>query len=508
MIPISKISRNEVMMKVLKSHIYKDITSILASDKQEWKSNQRMLIFARTLSLFPSKSNYCHTANRLLHFMEKNVKSIPLILEIMKDEGEDEEIITNVEFLHENPTIKTSQEVSELCKILGTYIKYSGVLKLKDSFIQSMDMIDDEENMSSNIETINKLATDINRAYTSINVSETIHTFDSNDLQSMEFIVARAIDNRSPDKILITSFKGLNNLLSPGYISGGVYVYTALPANYKSGILLQSHIDVCMHNGHIKKMTGEKTPISFYISMENSMEQTILRLWALLYPNTDISMFPIEESCKMINDALTKEGIRSVILYYGYREKSAVEIGQIIQSFNDDENIAIALFLDYIKRVRPHRNDSVATSSEKMELGVVMNELKTEAVRLNIPIVTGHQLNRQAAAGVDAIVAKGGYNKTEEALGRSMIANAWDILEVAEWVGMMNIENNGENKFLSISIAKQRDKAQECDNTLLGIKQPFISADSFALKSDIAEQVANCIPIHLHRQAVNYMSKI
>ena len=207
-------------------------------------------------------------------------------------------------------------------------------------------------------------------------------------------------------------------------MSGCLYIYAALPGCYKSGILLQSHIDTCKYNEHIKHTTNGKTPISMYISMENTMSQTIRRLWSLLYPNADLSMFSVDEAMEMINKELTQVGFRSVILYYGYREKSTADLYDIIRGFNDDNNQVVALYLDYIKRIRSARTDAAVTQSEKSELHAIMNELKTLASQFDIPVVSGHQLNRAAAQAVDELIKAGGYSKTSDALGRSNIGTA------------------------------------------------------------------------------------
>lgn len=414
-------------MRTLKNAIYKNIASILVSDKDEFKNSQNLVLFSRVITVYPSKSIFCLVTHRVIHFMERNVKSIPLMIEIMRDEGEDDEIISNIEMLRKNPTIKTSTEVMELCRILSDYIKYEKILKVKNSFIQSLDMIDEdmeESNLRQTVDTLYKLSTEITQAYHTANVTQVSHTFDTKDPEAMKYVVAEARDMRKPDKVVITGIRALNQLLSPGYLSGCLYVYAGLPGNYKSGILLESHVDTCKYNAHLKKATNGKTPISMYISMENTMAQTVLRLWSILFPGADISTYSVDDSAKMIDDALTSQGIRSVILYYGYREKSTYDIGQIIQSYNDDENEVVALYLDYIKRVRPGRTDAAATASEKTELNAIMNELKLICSQYNIPIVTGHQLNRMAATAVDSLAANGGYNRSDEAIGRSHVGSA------------------------------------------------------------------------------------
>ena len=338
----------------------------------------------------------------------------------MRDEGEDEEIITNIEFLRDNPTIKTQAEVTRLCTVLADYIKFSKILKLKNSFISTLDMIDDDDaNIKADVDTLYKLSTEIVNAYNVTNIANVSHTFDTNDTEAMKNVVAETKDVRSADKVILTGIRGLNTLLSPGYLSGCLYVYAGLPGNYKSGILLKSHVDTLRFNEHLKKTTNGKTPISMYISMENTMAQTVRRLWSLLFPTADMSMFSVDEITEMINNTLTEKGMRSVILYYGYREKSTADLANIIRSYNDENNEVVAVHLDYIKRIRPGRTDAAAT-----ELNAIMNELKLICSQFNIPIVTGHQLNREAARMVDETIRNGGFNKTDQALSRSQIGTA------------------------------------------------------------------------------------
>lgn len=498
------------MAKTLKSNIYKNIASILASDRTEFKTAQNIVLFSRIISTYPSKSIYCLVAERLIHFIEKNINNVSLIVDIMKDEGEDEEIITNVEFLHNNPTIKNQSEVTRLCVVLSDYIKYAKILKLKNSFIQTLDMIneDDDTNIKNTVDSLYKISNEISNAYSSANVTTSSHSFDTKDVDAMKNVVAEAKDARSSNRVILTGIRGLNSLLSPGYLPGCVYIYAALPGNYKSGILLESHVDTCKYNEHIKDSTHGKTPISIYITMENTMAQTIRRLWGILFPTADMSMYTTDECTQMINDALTEKGIRSVILYYGYREKSTADLANIIRSYNDDENEVVAVFLDYIKRIRPARTDAAATSNEKAELHAIMNEIKVICVEFGIPIVSGHQLNRVAAQMVDSIVSNGGYNKTDTALSRSQVGTAWEVMEVADFLALMNIENNGETKSLMIKAAKQRDLDQNTDSGITAIRHPFISPQSFALRPDIMENVSLSTPIYVGKQITNFMANI
>ena len=81
-------------------------------------------------------------------------------------------------------------------------------------------------------------------------------------------------------------------------------------------------------------------------------------------------------------------------------------------------------------------------------------------------------------------------------------------MEVADFLALINIENNGETKMLMIKAAKQRDIDSSTDSTITAIRHPFISPQSFALKDDIMENVSLSIPGHLGRQVTNYMANI
>jgi hypothetical protein len=219
-------------------------------------------------------------------------------------------------------------------------------------------------------------------------------------------------------------------------------------------------------------------------------------------------MFTVKEMAEMIQNELTAKGMRSVILYYGYREKSTKDLEAIIRSYNNDKNEVVAVFLDYIKRIRSARDDAAVKSSEKSELHAIMNELKSICAEFNIPIVTGHQLNREAARMVDDIVKNGGFDKTDQALSRSQIGSSWEVQEVADCVIYMNIENNGETKNLLFKAMKQRDLDNRTDNSIIGIRHPFLTPQSFALKDDIMENVSISIPVYTGTQRINFVASI
>lgn len=415
------------MAVTLKNNLYKAILSCLVSKHKEFRCARNLITFSRAIQIYPSKSIYCLAANRIIHHYEQSVFDIDLIIEIERSECDDPELVETIKNTRENPTIKTMGEVRKLMPVLADYVKYAKMLKAKNTFLKCLDLLeeDDEYNVHEQVEALYKISSEICNAYHSVSVDDTSHSFDTSNKEQMKSVLATANDTRSSDKVIITGIRALNQILSPGYLSGCLYIYQGLPGNYKSGILLKSFVDCLRYNTHIVNSMNGKTPISMYISMENTMSQTVLRLWNLLFPTTDINTHTVETQVEMINNALTMNGMRSVILYYGYREKSAGDIANIIRSYNDENNEVVFLALDYIKRMRPTRTDFAATNSEKSELHAIMNEIKSMiCVPFSIPVVSGHQLNRAGAAAVDALIQQGGFNRSDEALGRSNTGSA------------------------------------------------------------------------------------
>lgn len=411
-------------MITLKPSIYKNIASVLTSDNDTFKSATNIILFSRVLQQYPSNTEWFQTCHRLIHYIEMNIRSVSLIIETMRDEGEDADIIKNVETVYKEQPIKTIQELTQLCSLLNDYVKYAKILKTKGSFIKSLDMLDDEDvNIHNTVEALYQMSGDIQTAYNSVNMNASANKFDSADPDGMRTAIAQAKDIRASNRVILTGVRALNNLLSPGYLGGCLYVYMALPGCYKSGILLDGHVSTCKYNTHIRETLNGKTPISMYISMENTMAQTIRRLWSLLYPNADMSMFTVDEIQEMISKEMDTHGVRSVILYYGYREKSTADLANIIRAYNTENTQVVAVFLDYIKRIRPARTDAAATASEKTELHAIMNELKTIAGNFEIPIITGHQLNRAAAQAIDTM-RKGGIGRTADGMNRSNTGSA------------------------------------------------------------------------------------
>jgi replicative DNA helicase len=137
------------------------------------------------------------------------------------------------------------------------------------------------------------------------------------------------------------------------------------------------------------------------------------------------------------------------------------------------------LSLDYIKRIRPTEKGR----DEKEELKNISNELKSLAIHYDIPVVTAHQLNRQAAATVDAALQA---NKEDLAkfLGRANIGSSWELVENADVLIILNVEKKRQTgqQYLTFKRVKIRYKDM---SDLTYFNHPFNPNNKMQLLDDI-----------------------
>ncbi len=79
-------------------------------------------------------------------------------------------------------------------------------------------------------------------------------------------------------------------------------------------------------------------------------------------------------------------------------------------------------------------------------------------------------------------------------------------MEVADWLGIINIDIVQGEKYLMIKAAKQREKDQADQSMILAYHHPFLSPTSFALKTDLNEMVELSRPLYTELQQMNYQS--
>ena len=199
----------------------------------------------------------------------------------------------------------------------------------------------------------------------------------------------------------------------------------------------------------------------------------------------DITNFEPKDAFKLMREkgGLTLDSdtdMDIVMQYYGNFEISTADLYGIIEDLEDQNREVVCLVLDYIKRVRPAQK----ATDERGQLANVSNELKDLAIRLRIPVITAQQINRAGNMTVDAAM-ESGKEDLARFLGRSNIANCWDMLENTDWAAILNVEVERKTNIRYLTI-KQIKKRYKSTTEIEYFNQPFVEGSTIQLVEDYA----------------------
>lgn len=433
------------------------------------------------------------------------VVTIDLIFELAKRDPEFDGIKDKVisESIKSNTPV-SAPEAKMLMQLIEENLQFGYIAAYKENYLELLDTNIDVnkpgelKKYTENLFKISKSLVDI-QYNTNLVASEL--TFDTGDVSSVRAAVTKTVDSLSgSSSILKTGIIRLNTLLSPGYMNGRLYVYVGPPGSYKSGILLTSTLHIREFNPGYQAKTPGLKPVVLYVTMENTFTETIERMWAMNF-DEPITNYSPEEAFDKLSDILglgsseeeekkdegslenmldaneeknDKPNIDIIIKYFPYREISTDGLYTIIQDLKEDGKECVALVFDYIKRIRPAEQSSGDTT--KTELAKIINELKALAVINDIPVITAHQVNRSGVAAMDQGVRLGKVDITKLS-GREHVGDAYEIVETADWMAIINTEiQPGTNRrFLCINAVKRRriDQAESEFKEYTYIAHPF-----------------------------------
>ena len=388
----------------------------------------------------------------------------------------------------------TYEESKYLIKQIDDRLNFGYTVTLKEAINALFDMLDesDSRTFKSIQEDLYQIATSIisiKRNSTSIGSEETF------SLQEDVFktVVADALDKlKDRNRIFITGIRRWNTILSPGYMSKRLYTYLAFPGGGKSQILLKTAIDIRKYNTYVRPKNPDKIPAVLFITMENSIEETVERIFNMCASSDDIRNYTQKQVIKKLknegNLTLTdKNNVDIIIRYYDNRSIDTNDLYGIIQDLDDEGIEVITLILDYLKRIRPAEK----ALNEKEELKNITNELKSLANYFDIPVITAQQLNRVAASVVDAAIQAKKEDVTR-LVGRDGVAGAWEIIENSDVVIILNQEIKADTGelFMTFKLLKRRYRSSETSEKLRKLdyfNHPYNPENSIQLLDDLEE---------------------
>lgn len=264
----------------------------------------------------------------------------------------------------------------------------------------------------------------------------------------------------SPRRKLVTGMQGMNELLGGGFENGRCYVYFGLPGEGKSSVILNMIYQVKKYNKDYVTKDPTKRPCIVLLTMENTVTETIERLFGIATSVPHMTDVSPEDAIKVLREEgelyLTDESPIDIIIKF--KPSNSVDTSYLYTFTEDLEDQGlevIAMFQDYIGRIR-----SVERHQDtRIEYGAIVDEFKIYAEIKDIPVITVAQLNRDASKHIDE-GRKTSKSDLVRLIGRSNISESMLILNNidAGFLIAPELTKTGE-RFLGIQRIKIRYNA-------------------------------------------------
>ena len=286
----------------------------------------------------------------------------------------------------------------------------------------------------------------------------------------------------NPSRRLLTGMQGLNQMIGGGFESGRVYMFLGTSGIGKSKLLLNIMYQIKNNNNMYKPKDPAKRPCVVMLTMENTVIETIQRLYDLAVENNyGMSNYSVEEVINQLrNEGQLKitdsSPIDLVITYKPNKSVDTSYLYTLCDNLEDQGKEVICIIQDHVKRIRSiDRNSDV-----RLELGDIVNEMKSFAAIKDIPVITCSHLNRDAARTLEDLEKKKNQD-TGKALGKSNIGESMLMIDNLDFGIIITLDYDKEERlYMAFNAVKTRAKTNRTY-----IAQPFVPGNTMRLVEDI-----------------------
>lgn len=263
----------------------------------------------------------------------------------------------------------------------------------------------------------------------------------------------------NPSTKLKTGMQAFNNIISGGFENGRIYLLFGLPGEGKSMTMLNLALQLKKFNKGYQPKDPTKRPCIVYLTMENSLEETIERAHGILVAKDFDKRLSLEEMTEQFKNsgfAVTDDDpIDIVIKYIPANTVDTDYVYALYDELADSNKEVICMVQDYIKRIKC-RDFDILGKDPYMALGSVVDEFKQFAIDKDIPVITASQLNREAAKAIDE-GRKISRNNLVECVGRNNIGESIKILEnIDSGIIIIPEKDAADNPYMGFSLIKSR----------------------------------------------------
>jgi hypothetical protein len=357
----------------------------------------------------------------------------------------------------------SNNDIDWLNKVISTELTYSDLDKSVKTILngvlnyQSSDYTNKDINAKELINILNTVQSTIRKNKVAESQAEVMFSLGDGMEDHIREYHAQLCN---PANKIRTGMQGMNQMLDGGFECGRVYLYLGLQGDGKSWTLLNLAKQIKRWNPDFKTKDPTKRPCVVLLTMENTVRESVNRLFTLVSDDRPMTDFEVEEVIKILKEdgelSLTdKSPIDIIIKYKANKSVDTSYLYELAEDLEDDGYEMIALVQDYVMRIR---STDITNGDIRLELGAIIDEFKVFATIKDIPVITASQLNRDAATKVDEGRK---VNKADlvRILGRSNTGESMMMINNADFVSLLAVEydTNG-NKYLGIQVVKSRFK--------------------------------------------------
>lgn len=260
----------------------------------------------------------------------------------------------------------------------------------------------------------------------------------------------------NPSRILLSGMQGLNRMNGGGFEAGRIYMLFGTAASGKSFTTLDLALQVKMYNqGYVCK-DATKRPCIVILTMENSVQETISRMYAML-ANRQMKESSYDDVVNTLctDQHLVMSDTNNINIIVRYKSNLSIDTSYLYQLYDDlaDDGLEpIMIIQDHIKRIRPVNS----RKDLRLDLGEIVNEFKAFAVEKDLVMVSISHLNREATKIVEDARRS---NKADigKMLGRSNVSESMLMIDNCD-VGYIITKETGHDmeNYLSFLLIRTR----------------------------------------------------
>ena len=257
---------------------------------------------------------------------------------------------------------------------------------------------------------------------------------------------------------LVTGMQGFNQLIGGGFENTRCYLLLGLTGVGKSLSMLNIAYQLKKYNKGFKPKDPTKIPCIVYLTMENTVTETLQRLFTIS-TGEDMKNHTVEEVEQMLRTTgeLYLTGDNPIDIIIKYQPNRSVDTGYLYtlcEDLEDEGYEVICMIQDHVKRIK----SASGNPDLRLELGDVVNEMKTFAIIKDIPVITDSHLNREGAKVIDQSSTRSKMDLTRM-LGKSNIGESLLMLDNIDLGIIINREFDSEgNEYMVFKNIKERVK--------------------------------------------------